>query len=292
MRFTNIGKRTMILAFAIAASVAAAVVAFNVAGNGQTGAASNFRDVQVNQTIQQGDVSVTLSSLRLGENETQLRYRYDAPGEQVEPLGLPIVTLPDGSRLEANGGGGFDGEMLMTMPITRMFTLPSIPEDADTIAVDVGSFIQYVPIAAVPVEIPLGDALDDAGRSEREELPLDVEFSIGDAEYRVTRLLLEPDSFVLVCEPTNEAASRMILGGQSASISLTDNQGTAYPGFLAGAEWYPADDGGHVMSYQGFHFSGMPNPDATSLSLSVDGVGKIQAPFVFQVEIPQEDAEG
>ncbi len=287
MRFTNIRKRTMVLVFAIAASVAAAVVAFNVAGNGQTGAASNFRDVQVNQTIQQGDVSVILSRLRLGENETQLRYRYDAPGEQVEPLGLPIVTLPDGSRLEANGGG-FGGEM----PITRTFTLPPIPEDADTITVDVGSFIQYVPTAAVSVEIPLEDALDDAGGSEREELPLDVEFSIGDAEYRVTRLLLEPDSFVLVCEPTNEAASRMILGGQSASISLTDNQGTAYPGFLAGAEWDPADDGGHVMSYQGFHFSGMPNPDATSLSLSVDGVGKIQAPFVFQVEIPQEDAEG
>ena len=288
MRFTNIGKRTMVLAFAIAASVAVAVVAFNVAGNGQTGAASNFRDVQVSQTIQRGDVSVILSRLRLGENETQLRYRYDAPGEQIEPLGSPIVTLPDGSRLEANGGGGFDGEM----PITITFTLPPIPEDADTITVDVGSFIQYVPIAAVPVEIPLGDALDDAGGSEREELPLDAEFSIGDAEYRVTRLLLEPDSFVLVCEPTNEAASRMILGGQSASISLTDNQGTAYPGFLAGAEWYPADDGGHVMSYQGFHFSGMPNPYATSLSLSVDGVGEIQAPFVFQVEIPQEDAEG
>ena len=286
MRFTNLRKRTTVLAFVVAASVIALVVAFNVAGNGQTGAASNFRDVPVNQTIQQGDVSVVLSRLRLGENETQLAYRYDAPGEQVEPLGLPIVTLPDGGRLEAEGGGGFDGEM----PITRTFTLPPIPEDADTIAVDVGSFIQHVPTAAVSVEIPLGNALNDVGGSEREELPLDVEFSIGEAEYRVTRLLLEPDSFVLVCEPANEAASRMILGGQSASISLTDDQGTAYTGFLAGAEWDPADDGGHVMSYQGLHFSGMPNPEATSMSLLVDGVGKIQAPFVFQVEIPQDDA--
>ena len=288
MRFTNIGKRTMVLAFALAASVAAAVVAFNVAGNGQTGAASNFRDIRVNQTIQQGDVSVILSMLRLGENETQLRYRYDAPGEQIEPLGSPIVTLPDGGQLEIKGGGGFDGEM----PITRTFTLSPIPEDADTITVDVGSFIQHVPTSTVSVEIPLGDALDDAGGSEREELPLDVEFSIGDAGYRATRLLLEPDSFILVCEPTNEAASRMILGGRSASISLTDNQGTAYRGFLAGAQWDPADGGGHVMSYQGLHFSGIPNPAATSLLLNVDGVGKIQAPFVFQVEIPQEDAEG
>ena len=119
-----------------------------------------------------------------------------------------------------------------------------------------------------------------------------MEFSIDDAEYCVTRLLLEPDSFVLVCEPANKAASRMVLGGQSASIGLTDNQGTAYPGFLAGAQLDPADYGGHVMSYQGLHFGGLPNPDATSLSLSVDGRGKIQAPFVFQVEIPQEDAEG
>ena len=276
----------MVLAFAVAASVVAVVVAFNVAGNGQTGAASNFRDVPVNQTIQQGDVSVVLSGLRLGEHETRLRYRFDSPEKQVEPLGLPIVTLPDGGRLEAESGGGFGGEM----PITRTFTLPPIPEDADTITVDVGSFIQQVPTAAVSVELPLGNALNDVGGSEREALPLDVEFSIGEAEYRVTRLLLEPDSFVLVCEPANGAASRMILGGQSASISLTDDQGTAYTGFLAGAEWDPADDGGHVMSYQGLHFNGMPNPDATSLSLRVDGVGKIQAPFIFQVEIPQDDA--
>ena len=280
MRITNIPKGTVILAIAIAASV----VACNVAGNDQTGAASNFQDVQVDQTIHRGDVSVTLSGLRLGDNETQLRYRYDAPGKQIEPLGLPIITLPGGDQLEAEGGGGFGGEM----PITTTFTLPPLPEDADTITVDVGSFIQHVPTAAVSVEIPLEDRLNDAGGRE---VPLDVEFSIGVAEYRATRLLLEHDGFVLVCEPANGAASRLILGGGSASISLTDNQGTAYPGFLAGAEWNPADDGGHVMSYQGLHFSGLLNPDATSLSLSVDGMGKIQAPFVFQVKIPQEDAE-
>ena len=45
------------------------------------------------------------------------------------------------------------------------------------------------------------------------------------------------------------------------------------------------------MSYQGMHFNGAPNPDAT-LWLRVDGMGVIQVPFVFEVEIPQEDAEG
>ena len=281
MKFANIRQQTAALAFAIAASVVATVVACNTVDNGQTGAASNLRDVPVNQTIQRGEVSVTLSGLRLGEHETQLTYRYDAPGKQVEPLGLPIIGLPGGDRLEADGGGGFTGEM----PITRTFTLAPLL-DASAITVDVGSFIQYAALdTAVTVEIPL------QGVSGQEEVPLDVEFTVGDAQYRVTRLLLRPDSFVLVSEPANDTASRTVVGGQSASISLTDDQGTRYRGFVTGAEWSPADNGGHVMSYQGLHFNGAPNPDATLL-LRVDGMGVIQAPFVFEVEIPQEDAEG
>ncbi len=281
MRFTNIRKRVPALAFAIAASAVVTVVACNAVGNGQTGAVSDLRDVPVNQTIQRGDVSVTLSGLRLGERETQLTYRYDAPGKQVEPIGLPVIWFPGDDQLEADGGGGFTGEM----PITRTFTLGPLP-DASTITVDVGSFIQYVALdTAVTVEIPL------QGVAGLEEVPLDVEFTLGDAQYRVTRLLLRPDSFVLVCEPANEDASRMILGGQSASMSLTDDQGTRYRGFVTGAEWNRADDGGHVMSYQGLHFAGLPNLDA-KLSLHVDGTGVIQAPFVFEVEIPQEDADG
>ena len=47
--------------------------------NGTTGSVSNFREVPVGQTIRQGGVSVTLEALRLGENETYLRYSYDGP---------------------------------------------------------------------------------------------------------------------------------------------------------------------------------------------------------------------
>ena len=76
MKFANIRQRTAALAFAIAASVVATVVACNTVDNGQTGAASNLRDVPVNQTIQRGDVSVTLS--------------WSATGRTRNPAHLPL----------------------------------------------------------------------------------------------------------------------------------------------------------------------------------------------------------
>lgn len=283
-------RRTKILTLgALAASVGTAVAVFTIAGNDQADVAGNFEDIPVNRTIQRGDVSVTLENLRLGERETQLTYRYDAPpGEQVEPIGIPTIGIPGGDQLEADGGGGFDG----MMPVTRTFTFPPMP-DVETITVDVASFIQYAP-ANVSVDIPVGDALEDVdldGIGERKELPLGVEFSIGAARYRITKLLLDPGSFALVCEPANDAASRVVLGGQSASFSLTDDQDTRYDGFLAGAEWSPANDGGHVMSYQGLHFNGLLGPGTSSLSLRLDGVGNIRAPFIFRVDIPPQDAD-
>ena len=283
-------QRTKILALgALAASAVAAVAVFAIAGNGQTGVAKNFEDIPVNRTIQRGDVSVTLENLRLGEHETQLTYRYDAPsGEQVEPIGIPTIGMPGGDQLEADGGGGFDG----AMPVTRTFTFPPMP-NVETITVDVGSFIQYAP-ATESVDIPVRVALEDValdGIGERKELPLGVEFSIGAARYRITRLLLDPGSFALVFEPVNEAASRIVLGGQSASFSLTDDHDRRYDGFVAGAEWSPANDGGHVMSYQGLHFNGLPGPDTSSFSLRLDGVGNIRAPFVFRIDIPPHDAD-
>lgn len=274
---------------ALAASVGTAVAVFALAGNGETGVDGDFEDIPVNRTIQRGDVSVTLENLRLGEHETQITYRYDAPsGEQVEPIGIPTIGMPGGDQLEADGGGGFDG----AMPVTRTFTFPPMP-DVETITVDMGSFIQYAP-ATESVDIPVRDALEDValyGISERKELPLGVEFSIGAARYRITKLLLDPGTFALVSEPANEAASRIALGGQSGSFSLTDDQDTRYDGFLAGAEWSPANDGGHVMSYQGLHFDGLLAPGTSSLTLSLDAVGNIRAPFVFPVDIPPQDAD-
>ena len=266
---------TAVVAVLLILAVACAAPAHQTSSNTSP---SNFRDVPVNQTIQRGDVSVTLESLRLGEHETQLTYRYDSP-QPVEPVGLPVVTLPGGGQIETDSGGGFDGEM----PITRTFTLPTLP-DATSVTVDVGSFIQSVPLdPAVSVEIPLGDELND-------EVPLGAGFSVGEAHYIITRLLLNPNGFDLIVEPANDAASRKVVGGPTSDFNMTDNHGRQYESFAAGAEWNPARGGGHVMSYQGLHFSGSPIPGAT-LTLRVGGMGVIQAPFAFEVEIPEEPGD-
>ncbi len=280
--------RGKVIVLSVVAAALTVGIAWGIAGRGDADVtvASAFKDVPIDQTIQVGGVSVTLEQLRLGAHETQLQYRYDAPpGGQVEPLGIPTIGLPSGGDQLQGEGGGFDG----FMPITRTFTFPALPEGADTITVDVGSFLEYAPPTA-SVEVPLGNTdvpPDDIGRRT---LPLDVAFSVGEAQYRVTKLLLDPGSFVLVCEPANDAASRMALGGgQSENISLTDSQGGSYDGFLSDAMWSPAGDGGHVLLLQGFHFEGLPNPSATSLTLNMYGASHIRAPFVFRVDIPQEE---
>ena len=287
MKFSNAHPRITIKAFALVAVLA--LIAAALFGIGNIGAASSFEDVVVNRTIERGGVAVTLESLQLGKAATRLTYSYSAPaGEQVEPLGLPMIDLPDGDRLESTGGGRFEGTMDSG---TRMFELPSIPEDVETVSVDLASFIMYT-AGAASVEIPLGDLLDnvDLGEiSEREKLSLDVEFSIGPAKYRITSLLLDSASFTLVCEPMNDAASTTTLGADPSNFSLTDNQGRTYSSFLVGAQWDPADKGGLLMSYQGLHFVGLPGKDTTAFSLHLGEKGEINSPFVFQVDLPQVD---
>ncbi len=289
MKFANAHPRMTTRLFALGAILALIAVVAALVGIADTGAASSFKDIAVNQTVERGGVAVTLESLRLGEDETRLTYSYSAPQEaQVEPLGLPIITLPDGSWLESTGGGGFDGTMNSGI---RTFELPSIPGGVETISVDLASFITYA-AGATSVEIPLGDLLDKVDLeeiNEREQLPLSVEFSIGPAKYRVTSLLLDPASFTLVSEPVNSAASRTTLGGQPSSVGLTDDQGRTYSSFLVGAEWDPAANGGLLMSYQGLHFDGLPGDDTTAFTLGLWERGEINSPFVFQVNIPQAE---
>ena len=290
MKSVGTHSKTKIFAFgAILVSAVAVMIFFVPINTGNTDAGSDFEHVPVNETIVRGGVAVTLESLRLGEDETQLTYSYSsAPGELVEPLGLPRIDLPDGNRLETEGGGAFDGAMNSG---TRTFELPPIPEGVETVSADLASFIVHVQ-RSTSVEIPLGDLLEGMdlnGIDEREELPLDVEFSVGPAQYRITSLLLDPASFTLVCEPANETASRTVLGGRPSSIRLTDDQENTYSSFLSGAEWGPADDGGQVMTYQGLYFDGLPSPDTTSFSMHLDGAGEIKAPVVFQVDIPGSD---
>ena len=283
MRPASIRLRNKVIILGVVVLTLASVVtlALSARGDSRTDVAKKFQDVPIDQTVQRGEVSVTLEKLRIGNYETQLTYRYDAPSSQVEPFGIPTIALPGGDQLEASGGGGFDGNL----PVTRTFMFPLL-QDAESISVDVGSFIEYASVTA-SVEIPLGGEGGEPDDIGAREVPLSVVSSVGDAEYRVTKLLLERDSFVLVCEPTNGAASRMILGGPGGNFRLTDDQDGSYDGFAAGAEWSPALSSGHTMSYQGLYFDGLPNSSSTSFTLYLDGVGHIRAPFVFQVDIPQ-----
>ncbi len=288
MRFVKACSRAKIRIFTLGAILVSAAIVLSLVNIININAAANdSKDIPVNETVERGGVAVTLEKLELTEKETQLTYSYDSTsGGHVDPLGLPRIDLPNGGKLEAErGNGAVDGA---TRSGTKKVKLPPIPEGTETISADLASFIRYTAESEL-VEIPLGDLLEGVDFEaivERQELPLNVKFSVGPAQYRITSLLLDPSSFALVYEPLNQPASLTVLGAGISNVQLTDDQERTYFSFLTGAEWSQVDNSGHTVTQQGLYFEGLPDPDTTTFSLQFEGTGEIEAPYVFQVDIP------
>ena len=282
MKFAIAGSRVKSRILALGAFLASAVVVLSLIA-----ATNGSKEVLVNETIDRGGVSVTLEKLVLTEDETRLFYSYNSTSRShVDPLGLPRMGLPNGDKLEPEGGNEVvDGA---SSSGSRTVKLAPIPEGTDAVSADLASFILYT-ATSESVEIPLGDLLENVdfdAIDERQELTLDVTFFVGSGEYRFTSLLLGPSGFALVYEPVNGLASLTVLGGGLSSVTLTDDQDRTYRDYLTGAEWSRADNEGHTVAGQGLYFDGFPDSDTTSFSLRFDGTGEIKAPYVFQVDIP------
>lgn len=270
------------LAWVKSIATGAALVPVVVASIGVACASTDDNYAIPGQTVQQGGITITLDPLQWGQDGAQLSYSYGArSGERVEPIGLPKITLTDGSQLEATRGSVVNSE-------AQTFRLPPIPEGAGVISVDLPSLTTYAP-GSVVVEIPLGDWLSRSNAREiheRETIPLDTEFAVGTARYQVAEVVLDPQSFTLVINPKNDAARRAVLGGDPSVVSLADDRGQAYRSSLVGVRWSPNQAGGHVMTQQEMFFAGQLRGTATVLTLRLGEVGKINDSIVIPVEAP------
>ena len=139
----------------------------------------------------------------------------------------------------------------------------------------------------VPVKTaPSGDLLQGIGVSSvttPQNAVLDHTFSIGPADYRFTSLTLEPSNFVLTYEPMNIVATKTVLGGGLSTLNMTDDLGGIYSSYLTVAKW--SVDDGQKVRVQSLYFEGLPNPDANTFPLHVNGIGEIKAPYRFEVAL-------
>ena len=246
-------------------------------------AAGDAEEVLIDQAIERDNVEVSLHSVRLGETKTWLTYSYRSnAGTHVEPLGLPTIQLPDGSQVESAAGGVVDGSVASA---SRTVILPEIPAGTKTLSVDLASFIEYT-TTSDRLDISSGDLLQGIGVSSvttPQNAVLDHTFSIGPADYRFTSLTLEPSNFVLTYEPMNIVATKTVLGGGLSTLNMTDDLGGIYSSYLTVAKW--SVDNGHKVRVQSLYFEGLPNPDANTFSLHVNGIGEIKAPYRFEVAL-------
>ena len=243
-----------------------------------------MREANTGQTITRGDVSITLDALRTSDQGTEFTYSYSlANGGQIEMIELPKIRLPNGQFLK-----NFEEVSAPTSGSqgTRDAKLPPIPGDTDNVSLNLSSAIVYSDSIS-DVKFSLSGHLAGIDLEEiidRKDVSIEIPFSVGQAEFRFTSLILFPDTFALVYEPVNEAAGSKVFGGGLSAVSLSDDQGGAYSSFLSGVLWNT--DQGHSVEFQAMYFHGLPNPEADNFNLRLDGAGEINGPFVFEVQLP------
>ena len=148
-------------------------------------------------------------------------------------IDLPKIRLPNGQLLKATKEAstptsGSEG--------TRDAKLPPIPNEIDNVSLDLSSAIVYID-SADDVSFSLSDQLSGTNLDEikeRTDIPVEIPFSVGSAQFEFTSLILFPETFALVYEPVNENAESKVFAGGLSGVALSDDQEGTYENFLSG----------------------------------------------------------
>lgn len=249
-------------------------------------AEEDFESVDIGQTIEVGDLTVTVERLLLGRSETRLELAFESESAiGVSPVGPPTIHLPNGDVLKtkglANGINAGTGEGLFD----RTYILEGIPGGVNAVTIDLASHIAYYE-SAYSIHLPIDELLgefDHASVNEPETYTLGYGFSVGPAQFELTSLVLRPAEFSFSFRPLNKEAQKTVVSGTLSHVSARDGNGTIFPSGLAIANWSDAQDS---VRSQSLFFEGTINPEAIELILEVDGIGEIKTPGSIRVSLP------
>ena len=252
------------------------------------------RTLVLGQTKTIGDFTVELIEARDTEEGLKIvhTYRTDLPEITYLPVGSPKIQFADGSISRA----GPSGRVNETTDIDTFEREPSsrIPGADDNVDLGLGSFIVAKPDITSTVNIPLGTEYADivSGGSESNQLSLEIDFSVAEAQFRVTTLTSHDFGLNLLITPVNESAKKIILGtgtGAPADVTLTDDKNSVFS-YQGGAISWEDIPSSQLAQWQSFDFAGVPVGSATSMTLNIRGGGEVIGPFVFDnIALVSED---
>ena len=248
----------------------------------------------IDQSLTIGEVTVTLEQIRHSPDTLGAKYSYHTsdPKLDIDPMINGFnVTRADGSvndfqyavRTE-------DGSEIINFDIDS-----KIPGGGENVNVSLGSYITHSQDITGSVAISLGTEYATALSKENEtngpvRVPLNAELVTGNKRYRISEMLVFPQTFRLWVYPANEAARSTVWGviAQKATATLTDNTGASYE-YLGGDASFD-DLSPRGQEWQQFIFSGRILPSVSSLTLTIRGGGEIVGPFVFDnIALVSED---
>lgn len=230
------------------------------------------------QTIE----DITIGLIRAEVTDQGLRIVYSAdpspyewpPDVPVQDIGEPSIKFSDGHvSVSDRHDLSDDYEAIIFSDDTRL------PAAGESVTVSMGSYIISAPDLAGSVDIPLNDEYRnlDYGQEVTAETLLEIE----DAQFRVFIVNLDTSGTRADVVPVNEPAQRIVLEFGNASVFLTDDRSSKLN--VHNRKAVQEDDiDSPLNKSQSFGFSTRIEPDATSLTFSIQGGGRIIGPFIFE----------
>ena len=238
-----------------------------------------------NRSLTIDNVTVVLDTITHSENRLLATYSYSSGTPGVDPeqmLNGFSLTRADGDLIFSHSSG-----------TVEVFPLDSrIPGgEGELVDISLGSYLVPANISG-SVTIDLGTAyktaMDNPPNDGPTIVPLDTQFSIGEKQYRVAKMIVFPTNFRLWVEPANDAAKRTDLIGKA---TLVDNTGNPYK--YTGGETTFDNSSPRGHEWRQFIFTGIIPESKTSLTMTVQGGENIVGPFVFEdVRVVSDEAPG
>lgn len=282
---TNKTKFALLLAIVFAVSLAVAVVAWGEQNSPSLQQESDYSTQQTfNRSLTIDGITVVMSSITHSAQQFSVEYSYTSDTPEIEPRQMingVSLTRTDNTRTLSNS----------PKVGSERFPLDSrIPGgEGELVDVSLGTYLVPANISG-NITINLGTAYQTALTTQSNTpitVPLNSEFSIGDKNYRVSKIRVFPNDFRIWVEPTNQSARRTALIVEE--VTLTDNTGATYIHISDVTEYDNLSPRGH--DWHQFIFGGILPRSTTSLTLTFRGGMTVIGPFVFEdVRVVSENA--
>lgn len=286
MNCALLGRRAWVVAV-----VALALLLQGCAGGGARATATPTREPgystrqDFNQSLTIDGVTVVMDSITHSARDFWVAYSYSSSAPGVDPIqmitGISLTRADDTFILSNSSKAGLE-----RFPIESRI----LSGEGELVDVSLGTYLIPANVSG-SVDIDLGTAYKAAMENPPNDgptiAPLNAEFSVGDREYRVAKMIVFPTDFRIWIEPVNESARRTALIADEAV--LTDNTGNTYMYVGGSAEFDNLSPRGH--EWREFRFIGILPKSTTSLTLTIQGGRTVVDPFVFEdVRVVSDEA--